>query len=85
MVWMVYSFSQPGGTVSRVVQMGTVRANTETEARGCAMRLYREGAKRVVVRPPAGPTMISGPVLEESLTDRLSGNVRDLPPGRPLH
>ena len=60
MVWMVYSFSHPGGTAGRVVQMGTVRADTEDEARGCAMRFYREGAKRVVVRPPAGPAVISG-------------------------
>jgi hypothetical protein len=85
MVWMVYSFSQPGGAAGRVVQMGAVKANTENEARGCAMRLYREGAKRVVVRPPAGPAMISGPALEEWLTDRLSGSVRDSPPSWPLH
>lgn len=85
MVWMVYSFSHPGGTAGRVVQMGAVRADTEDEARGCAMRFYREGAKRVVVRPPAGPAVISGPALEEWLTDRLSGSVRGLPPGWPLH
>jgi hypothetical protein len=86
MVWMIYSVSHPGGaTTSRVVQMGAIRAESEHEARGCAMRLYREGAKRVLVRSPAGPTMISGSALEEWLTDRLSGGVRGGTPGRPVH
>lgn len=82
---MIYSVSHLGGATDRVVRMGAIRTETENEARGCAMRLYREGAKRVMVRPPVGPALIAGPALEEWLTDRLSGSVRDGSPGRPTH
>lgn len=75
MSWRVFLVAPPEDPATAVVQFDCVITRTEDEARGCAMRLYREAAGRVHVRPPGWTTTMSGPALQEWLTDRLSGRV----------
>ena len=77
MVWKIYSHREtvqagPG----MPIKLACEYAETEDEARLCAMRLYRDRAGRISVRRPDSPVLIGGAALEEWLTDRLSGAVR---------
>ena len=81
MPWRIFAFSRPAGTdrghATAVIPFACATAATENEARRRAMRLYQQKSVSVTVRPPEGLRTISGPDLEEWLTDRLSGPVRD--------
>jgi hypothetical protein len=75
MSWRVFSLSPSSGALDAVIELGCVVTATEDEARGCVMRLYRDGTRRVMVRPPGWRTTISGPALQAWLTDWLAGEV----------
>jgi len=77
MSWKVYSSGLPAQSDGGgLIELGCESAETENDARLCAMRLYQSGAGRISVRRPDSPVLIVGAALEEWLTDRLSGTVR---------
>jgi hypothetical protein len=82
MAWRVFSFSatvapDPATDRGALIRFECHTVWSEHEARGRAMRLYGGRSTRVAVRRPGASQPIRGPALEEWLTDRLSGAVRD--------
>jgi hypothetical protein len=75
MLWRIFSLSPSSGALDAVIELGCVVTRTEDEARGCAMRLYRDGMRRVMVRPPGWRTTVSGAALQAWLIDRQAGEV----------
>ena len=71
MPWRVFATSRTSETSSEntddVVRLSCVVTSTEDEARGCALRLSREGAERVLVRPPSPGKLLEGPMLHNWL------------------
>jgi len=75
MPWRIFATNRTGETIDSVVGLRCVVTSTEDEARGCALRLSREGAVRVMVRPPARGKLLDGPMLHNWL---IAGDLRKL-------
>lgn len=70
MPWRIFVTGRMNENFDGAVEFSCIVTQTEDEARGCALRLYREGARRVIVRPPVRGQLLAGPMLHNWLIGR---------------
>ncbi len=75
MPWRIFATNRTSENIDGVVGLTCVVTASEDEARGCALRLYRDGALRVMVRPPTPGKLLDGPMLRNWL---IAGQLRKL-------